>query len=113
MTKSGGAKRVAVVIIGVLLLGISSMTSASASVTWSTWCAGYTGNSWYNTAHNVGWALTVANDNDKVGAAVRYYQGAIPYTTGNGYAERSRTGINYGGYHRSYCGITLTKSSNV
>ncbi len=58
------------------------------------------------------YSQTVANDNDEVGAAVRYYLGSTAYTHGYGYALRSRATLSYGGYHQSYCFPgTQTRSS--
>ncbi len=62
----------------------------------------------------MGWAYTVAADEDEVGAAVRYYASSTAYTRGYGYAERSRAAENYGGYHQSYCFPgTQTRASSV
>lgn len=97
-----------------LLLGALVVAPASAhgSTTWITWCDAYSGNSWYNTGTGIAYSVTGSDGGDEVGAAVRYYQGSTAYTTGFGYAQRTRALASYGGYHQSYCPIgTQTRST--
>lgn len=90
------------VVVAISNIGITS-ASAMGSISWATLCAGYTGKSWYTESSGVAYAVTAANDDDEVGAAVRYYGGQTSYTKGYGYALRSRAAVSYGGYHQSYC----------
>ncbi len=97
------------------LLGGAAAPAAFAgeTVSWSSLCSGYSGKSFYTPATGMGYSITAAGDNDQVGAAIRYYGGSTAYTKGNGYAERARAAALNGGYHQSYCGFTVTKSSTA
>jgi hypothetical protein len=112
--KNKNAGRVALATVAAALLGALVVPSAQAlgTTTWSTVCAAYQGKSWYNGTYDTGYSQTTANDNDEVGAAVRYYLGSTAYTHGYGYALRTRSSTPYGGYHQSYCFPgTQTRSS--
>jgi hypothetical protein len=104
-----------VVLAAVALFGVVSAPAAyaGANVTWTSICSGYSGKSFYTASNGMGYAITTAGDSDQVGAAIRYSSGSTAYTKGNGYAERSRAAALYGGYHQSYCGLTVTKSSTA
>ncbi len=103
----------AVLAVSALLAGpTASAAHAGAARSWWSVCAAYSGKSWYSTS-GMGYAITTVSDNDQVGAAVRYYGGSTKFTRGYGYAERSRAAAPTGGYHQSYCGMTVTVSSNV
>lgn len=105
-----------VIVTAILALFIALFPANPASAdtrSWWTLCAGYTGASWYNSSRGIAYASTTASDNDKVGVSIRYYQGSTNYTTANGYVLQSRAAVSYGGYHRSYCGVTLTHWTTI
>jgi hypothetical protein len=109
-----GRRGVAVLTVAMLIGGWgASAASAGAAVSWATLCAGYSGKSWYSTSSGIGYSLTVASDNDEVGAALVYYIGTTAHTHGNGRAERSRAVVPSGGSHQSYCGWTVSRRSNA
>ncbi len=106
-----------IALVAVLLVGGVSVPANAYSgpaVTWSTLCSSYSGVSGYTEPSGMGWAFTVAGDNDEVGAAIRYYAGSTAYNHGYGYAEYDRAAVLYGGYHQSYCFPgTQTHTSSV
>ncbi len=90
----------AVLAVSALVAGLgTSGASALSNPTWWSLCAGYSGNSWYSMS-GTGYAATTASDNDKVGAAVRYYAGRGAYVQSNHRAVASRTVAPTGGYHQ-------------
>lgn len=94
----------ATVIATSLIAGSALSAEAHGATTWNgSWSCilgAYTGSSWVNGAGGT-WSITTQSGScPSVGAAVRFYSGASPYTYGNGYAERYDARVAYGGYHK-------------
>lgn len=102
------------VVVAAIILGASATSAAAGdAVTWTSICSGYAGKSYYIPSSGTGYSTTTAADNDRVGAAIRYYNGSTPYSHGNGYAEHKRAAALHGGFHQSYCVRTVTKVSTA